>query len=54
MDQNSGSRRQRNFTIKQINMENLHPAAQVATIVMSSLVTIVCILAFLTDFFDKK
>jgi len=35
-------------------MENLHPAAQVASVIASSAVLIIFILSFFTNFFDKK
>jgi hypothetical protein len=35
-------------------MENLHPVAQVVSVLASSIVAIVFILSFFTSFFDKK
>jgi hypothetical protein len=35
-------------------MENLHPAAQVVSVIASSAVAVVFILSFFTSFFDKK
>jgi hypothetical protein len=34
-------------------MENLHPSAQVALIVMGGIVAIVCVTAIFTDFWDN-
>ena len=35
-------------------MENLHPAAQVTSVAITGLITIVFIIAVFTNFFDKK